>query len=147
MTDNIEVGELKEVQKLYRAVFSDAVHDLGYGTPAQCGQVETWMTHDTFDVCCSLAEWEPGWVRDLLRSIIAIDGDVRKPIVRDCLKIMKGVVRITGRSEVAPVSIGGPAGRLEGEDEMKYIGGPMSKLSKASLGMHKSRSEASGDTE
>jgi hypothetical protein len=147
MTNDIEVRELGEVQKLYRAVFSDAVHDLGYGTPAQRGQVETWMTHDTFDICCSLAEWDPGWVRDLLRSIMAIDGPVRKPIVKDCLKIMRGVVRVTGRSEIVSVGIGGPVSVLEEEAEMKYIGGPMGKLSKASRGMHRLRSEASGDTE
>jgi hypothetical protein len=139
--------ELPEVRTLYRAVFSNAVRDLGYGTEAQRDEVEEWMTGDAFDVCCTLAEWDPSWLRDLLSSIIAIDRPVRKPIVRDCLKIMRGVIRVTGRSEIASVGIGGPVSVMEDEAEMKYIGGPMGKLSKASRRMHKVRSETSGDTE
>jgi hypothetical protein len=138
--------ELVDVQTMYRAVFSDAVRDLGYGTDTEARKVKTWMSHDGFEVCCSLANWHPEWIRDMLNSLMIIDQPVRKLIVSDCLKIMRGVIRVTGRPDVAPVSIGSLNRRLEGDEEMKYLGGPLGLLSKASKESHKRRRE-SGDTE
>jgi hypothetical protein len=146
MSEALDI-ELVDCQTMYRAVFSDAVRDLGYGTDTEARKVKTWMSHDGFDICCSLANWHPEWIRDMLNSLLVIDQPVRKLIVSDCLKILRGVVRVTGRPDVAPVSIGGPAGSLEGEEQMKFIGGPMGLLSKASKESHKRRREAVGDTE
>lgn len=139
--------ELIDVRTMYRAVLSGAVHDLGYGTIVESNEVQSWMRRNEFEVCCELAEWEPAWIRDLLNSIIALDGPVRKPIVKDCLKIMRGVVRISGRSEVTPVSLGGSMSSVGGEHDMKYIGGPVSKLGRASTASHRRRSKEIGDSE
>jgi hypothetical protein len=129
----------EDCRKMYRAVLMDAVRDLGFGNEVDRQRVSTWIYRDTFVNACDLACWDDRWVRDLLKSIMAVDPTVRKRVVSESLKILRGVARLTSRTEVMAVGIGGASGRLEADDDLKYIAAPRRLLSRASEKMHKKR--------
>jgi hypothetical protein len=137
---NCEI-ELDEVEGMYRAVLTDAIRDLGFGSPGEFRRVKAWTSEPSFSVCCTLAGWEEVWVRDCLKSIISIDGGVRKPIVIECLEIMRGVSRLSTTStlDVNGASGFGHEGARLDEYDLKYIGSPVGALSAASKAMHLKR--------
>jgi hypothetical protein len=141
--------ELDEVQTMYRAVVSDAVRDLGFGTKASAWDVRKWMNSGAkFTAVCHLANWEETWVREVMHGVIRIDSDVRKAVVLECLEIMRGIVRVSAkdRNDSCPVMLTADArSSVADEGRMSYAGAPIGKLSKASNDLHRRR--AANDSE
>jgi hypothetical protein len=130
-------------RRLYRAVISDAVRDLGYGTELEARRVITWMHSDSFDHACGLAEYDERWISDLIDAVDAIKGDVRRPLVKQVLKGLRALARISG-SASTPLIAGFVTDKFVIDEDMKYIAAPPSILSRASVAMHERR-RADGD--
>jgi hypothetical protein len=144
MLSKIDIDDA-EARRLYRAVLMDAVSDIGYGTPQDRSRVFRWMLGDTFGHCCTLAGWSEDWAKDVMRSLGEIDEPMRRRIVRDCLKMLRSVTRITGAPSGKALHISVAPGTLSEGTDMKYIAAPSGKMHKASKEMHSRRSDESND--
>ena len=131
-------------RRLFRAVISDAVRDLGYGSKAEASRAMTWMRSGSFENICSMAGYDDRWMSDLMKSIAAIEGDVRKPLVRDVLKALRALARIAGDADTNRVGEFS-TDKFVIDEDMKYIAAPPSILSRASVAMHERRRAEDGD--
>lgn len=86
--------EMIELQRLYRSVILNAIHDVGHGTESQVGSVIRWLGSDSFEVCCELANWDSLWVREIFRGSLALTPNVRVDIVRETLELLRGMMRL-----------------------------------------------------
>jgi len=98
---------MQELEKMYRAVIYDAVRDLALTTDGDARDVRRWMrTGDKgFGTVCYLANWDERWVKDMLLAIIRIEGDLRKPVVIECLLLLRGLARVTTEDHDGIVSL------------------------------------------
>lgn len=46
------------------------------------------MNKDSFEYCCEIADMDPGWVRELLRSILLLPEPTRRDITSVCLRMI-----------------------------------------------------------
>lgn len=139
--EDIEDLYPEKMQKMYRNVISGAVRDLGCGESDEIQEVQMWIGKDSFSVCCEIANWNSDWVTDLLESIDGLSHPVRKPITRQCLEMLRAVIRITGRGAPDPymftasnVSFG--LDRVDETREQKYIGHTPSIMSRQAKASH-----------
>ena len=97
---------------MYRAVIKDALRDLAYGSKTDAADVVTWLcSGESFSSVCTLANWDEAWLRDVFEATLRIEGDVRKPVVKECLSIMRTIIRLTPRDRYTspPVVLHGQA--------------------------------------
>jgi hypothetical protein len=83
------------IERMYRDVITLAINDMGTGTAVESAEVRRWMISDSFGICCELANWNERWARDLLNSIEYLGESVRGPITRECLIMLRAVIRNT----------------------------------------------------
>ena len=108
---------------MYRDVIIGAIRDLGLGDAVTVSEVVRWRATDGFTCCCEIANWDEGWIKDLMRSIDALPFSVKKPITRKSIEMMRAVARMTTGSTNIPLN-----------ERLESPAGPPSSLTRARVG-------------
>ena len=65
------------------------MRDIGSGVNHRSGSVIRWMQEDSFEYCCEIAMMDPGWCRELLKSILLLPEQTRRDITRTCMNMIE----------------------------------------------------------
>lgn len=84
---------------MYRAVITQALQDVGYGTDDDRSEVQNWTNSAAFPTVCELAQWDSAWIRDILLNALRLGPGIRKPVIKESLDILRGIRRLLQRSE------------------------------------------------
>ncbi len=86
--------ERDQLQRLYRDVVIGALRDMGMGDTIEARDVRLWMSRDTFHTVCHLANWDDEWIVDLFRSIDELPQQIKRPLTRKCLELLRAIARV-----------------------------------------------------
>ena len=134
------VGEvqLDEVQAMYRSVIRYAVRDMALASRKDELDVKAWLRNrEQFSTVCQLANWNEEWVRDMFTGINRIEGDIRKPVVKECLDVFKVVIRLTAntRRDSVPAVLSGEAQyTIADQGRVEYVDTPIRTRSRRRKG-------------
>jgi hypothetical protein len=147
---NTKPPSLEECQALYRAVLMGALRDIGYGKQAEVEAVMEWVSSDSFEVCCDLANWESDWVKQIMVSSSLIGDSIRKQVVKECMDMLRVVIRVTKHDKpgYSTSTVGRSIGKTESIAYDESVAGSnytISKLSRMSSEMHSRKKEDAVD--